>query len=81
MTCGLDYLVHASYSLPQWQAVKLTFFAPWGNSIVDTFFLISFTRAKENCITHKRDTLAGGKYRIFPMGTGSGGGQGSKLLH
>ena len=26
MTCGL---VHASYSLPEWQAVKLTFSAPW----------------------------------------------------
>ena len=26
MTCGL---VHASHSLPEWQAVKLTFFAPW----------------------------------------------------
>ena len=26
MTCGL---VHVSYSLPEWQAVKLTFFAPW----------------------------------------------------
>ena len=26
MTCGL---VHANYSLPEWQAVKLTFFAPW----------------------------------------------------
>ena len=26
MTCGL---VHASYSLPEWQAVKLTFFAPY----------------------------------------------------
>ena len=25
MTCGL---VHASYSLPEWQAVKLTYFAP-----------------------------------------------------
>ena len=25
MTCGL---VHAIYSLPKWQAVKLTFFAP-----------------------------------------------------
>ena len=22
-------LGHASYSLPEWQAVKLTFFAPW----------------------------------------------------
>ena len=22
-------LVRASYSLPEWQAVKLTFFAPW----------------------------------------------------
>ena len=30
MTCGL---VHASYSLPEWQAVKLTFFAPWFNCI------------------------------------------------
>ena len=26
MICGL---IHASYSLPEWQAVKLTFFAPW----------------------------------------------------
>ena len=26
MTCGL---VHASYSLPEWQAVKPTFSAPW----------------------------------------------------
>ena len=26
MTCGL---VHAGYSLPEWQAVKLTFSAPW----------------------------------------------------
>ena len=25
MTCGL---VYANYSLPEWQAVKLTFFAP-----------------------------------------------------
>ena len=25
MTCEI---VHASYSLPKWQAVKLTFFAP-----------------------------------------------------
>ena len=25
ITCGL---VHASYSLPEWQAVKLTFFTP-----------------------------------------------------
>ena len=25
MTCGL---VHGSYSLPEWKAVKLTFFAP-----------------------------------------------------
>ena len=24
-------LVHASYSLPKWQAVKLTFLAPCGN--------------------------------------------------
>ena len=26
MTLGL---VHASYSLPKWQAVELNFFAPW----------------------------------------------------
>ena len=26
MTCGL---LHASYSLPEWQAINLTFFAPW----------------------------------------------------
>ena len=26
MTCGL---LHAIYSLPEWQGVKLTFFAPW----------------------------------------------------
>ena len=26
MICGL---LHASYSLPEWQAIKLTFFAPW----------------------------------------------------
>ena len=31
MTCGL---VHATYSLPEWQAVKLTFFALWfGNEM------------------------------------------------
>ena len=23
-------LIHARYSSPKWQAVKLTFFAPWG---------------------------------------------------
>ena len=26
MTFGL---VHASFSLPEWQALKITFFAPW----------------------------------------------------
>ena len=31
MTFGL---VHASYSLPELQAVKLTFFAPWVGPIV-----------------------------------------------
>ena len=30
MTCGL---IHASYSLPEWQAVKLTFFAPCSSAI------------------------------------------------
>ena len=34
MTC---VLVHASYSLPKWQAVKLTFLAPW---FVNYFILI-----------------------------------------
>ena len=33
MTCGL---VHASYSLPEWQAVKLTFFAPCSRSVGQT---------------------------------------------
>ena len=33
MTCGL---VHASYSLPKWQAVKLTFFARcYSNALAD----------------------------------------------
>ena len=27
MTFGL---VYASFSLPEWQALKMTFFAPWG---------------------------------------------------
>ena len=27
-------LVHASYSLPEWQSVKLTFFAPYHHNIV-----------------------------------------------
>ena len=27
MPLGLE---HASYSLPEWQVVKLTLFAPWG---------------------------------------------------
>ena len=31
MTFGL---VHASYSLPEWQAVKLTFFSPWIRSLL-----------------------------------------------
>ena len=31
MTCGL---VHASYSLPEWQAVTLTFFAPWLRTVL-----------------------------------------------
>ena len=33
MTCGL---VHTSYSLPEWQAVKLTFFAPYRYSILNS---------------------------------------------
>ena len=35
MTFGL---VHASYSLPEWQAVKLTFFAPWLKDTFNFFF-------------------------------------------
>ena len=35
MTFGV---VHASYSLPEWQAVKLTFFAPWLKGIFNFFF-------------------------------------------
>ena len=28
-------IIHASYSLPKWQAVKLTFFVPWvSNKII-----------------------------------------------
>ena len=65
MTCRL---VHASYSLPEWQAVKLTFFAPWDYGIVDTFFPISFT--KQNCITHKRDTVDG--FFLWGRGVGEG---------
>ena len=46
MTFGL---VHASYSLPEWQAVKLTFFAPWLHwkpvslTVLQTSFLLFLT--------------------------------------
>ena len=33
MTFGL---VSASYSLPEWQGVKMTFFAPWGRFPIHT---------------------------------------------
>ena len=36
MTYGL---VHASYSLPKWQAVKLTFFAP---CLLKSFYKVKF---------------------------------------
>ena len=36
MTFGL---VHASYSLPKWQAVKMTFFAPWNSRIRPTSYI------------------------------------------
>ena len=39
MTCGL---VHASYSLPKWQAVKLTFFNLRPEFINSALFLIYF---------------------------------------
>ena len=43
MTRGL---VDASYSLPKWQAVKLTFFAPWSHTkIVRTLPLDVFLTA------------------------------------
>ena len=31
-------IVHASYSLPEWQAVKTTFFAPWNSRIRPTSY-------------------------------------------
>ena len=40
MTCGP---VRASYSLPEWQAVKLIFFAPWSN-------LLTFTNTSKTWI-------------------------------
>ena len=40
MTCGL---VHASYSLPEWQAVKLTFFAPCAVISVQSLLLVYFS--------------------------------------
>ena len=39
MTCGL---VHASYSLPKWQAVKLTFFNLHPEFINSALLLIYF---------------------------------------
>ena len=38
MTCGL---VHACYSLPEWQAVKLTFFAPCIEFILTATYSLS----------------------------------------
>ena len=43
MTCGL---VHASCCLPEWQAVKLTFFAPCCNMNFNLFFASLFTARK-----------------------------------
>ena len=40
MTCGL---VHASYGLPEWQSVILTFFPPCQLSILITIILITTT--------------------------------------
>ena len=40
MTC---VLVHASYSLPEWQAVKLTFFAPCAVISVWSLLLVYFS--------------------------------------
>ena len=40
MTCGL---VHASYCLPEWQSVILTFFPPCQLSILITIILITTT--------------------------------------
>ena len=41
MTCGL---VHSIYSLPEWQPVKLTFFAPCQNKDFGTVSQTELTR-------------------------------------
>lgn len=50
------------------KVTNLTSKQNWDNSIVDTFFLISFT--KQNCITHKRDTVTG--FFLWGRGVGEG---------
>ena len=47
---------------------KTDFLCTWDNSIVDTFFPISFT--KQNWITHKRDTVDG--FFLWGWGVGEG---------
>ena len=38
MTSGL---VNASFSLPEWQAVKMIFFAPWTKYSLNVHFIVS----------------------------------------
>ena len=47
MTVGL---VHAGYSFPEWQAVKLTFFAPCVRVDVSVWYLLAFCLLL--CILH-----------------------------
>ena len=41
-------LVYASYSLPEWQAVKLTFFAPWSVIIYLSNWHLAIEKTLEN---------------------------------
>ena len=47
MTCGL---VHASYSLPEWQAVKLTFFAPSARRVRSLFLFVKTPVSREGSL-------------------------------
>ena len=47
MTCGL---VHASYSLPEWQAVKLTFFALSARRVHSLFLFVKTPVSREGSL-------------------------------
>ena len=49
MTCGL---VHASYCLPEWQAVKLTSFAPSEVKVISAIANIALAFFRKGGITH-----------------------------